>query len=102
MKKLCVSVVVMVVFGLGGKAIGAVAFGPTNFDAFGYPDPKCYEPVVPYDRSEYAINAFNSEFLTYKECIRRYLEAATNDRQHILEKHNEIVDQYNRFVRTIR
>ena len=100
MKKLMLAMVTGALC-LGGVTAWAY-YGSSNLDVFGYPDPDCHEPIIPYDRSEYAIDAFNMELNSYRMCIEQYLEAAKNDQQMIMEKHNEVVNRYNRFVRTIQ
>ena len=99
MRTLCIFLLIQI-FACG--TANAIVFGPTNFDLFGYPDPKCSEPVVPYVRDEYSVTMFNLEFETYKQCIKAYLDGAKNDRERILEKYNEIIDKYNMFIRSIR
>ena len=101
MKKLMLAVVAGALV-LGGITAWAY-YGSSNLDAFGYPGPRCSEPFVPFDRSdEYAVNTFNMELDSYRTCIQRYLEAAKNDQQMIMEKHNDVVRKYNNFVITIR
>lgn len=88
--------------GASGQAWGAMIFGPSNFDMFGYPKPKCYAPSPPYSDDDWAWTNFKSEVESYRMCIERYVEAADNDIRLIREQANEAVQEYNYFIRTLQ
>lgn len=80
----------------------AVVFGSSNLGPFGYPEHSCTQPTIPYDRSEFSLSMFENEFSRYQSCIKDYLEGAEKDRERILERHNEAVEEFNRFIRSVK
>ena len=80
----------------------ALVFGPSNFSFGGYEEPSCYDPYVPYGGDSTSWELFKLDLETYTQCIKDYLEGAKNDRDRITEKMNEVIDDYNNFINSIR
>ena len=100
MKKVLFISSIALFFCLSGVAV-AFVFGATNFSVLGYPDHSCYEPSPPYTNDEWAWRSFKNEAEQYRQCIEDYVEGAENDQRRIIEKANEAVDEYNRFVQSL-
>lgn len=101
MKSTIIAIAVMVLF-LASPAWSYV-IGDSNLPFTGYPDPTCIEPSVPYSFSnQYEVDSFNNEVDEYRECIKRYVEAAELDQKRISEKIDETVTNFNLFIQTIR
>ena len=81
---------------------GAYVFGPTNFSITGYPEHNCHQPTAPYGNDSFDWEMFKHDFDIYKACIEEYAEAAGKDRERVLEKANEAIDEFNSFVRDLR
>jgi hypothetical protein len=100
MKKL-VTVSVLAMFLLAEPAHGLV-LGPTNLSVLGYPESRCTEPPIPYDNDKYLWEIFKFDAEQYEKCMREYIEAANLDSQRAIEKGNEAVENFNRFVRNLK
>ena len=99
-KKIIIGGLVTAYISMAGVAWGIV-FGDSNLGIFGYPDNECHEPTKPYSNDEYLWRSFQADVELYDQCIRKYLEAAENDRKRVIEKADEAVQKYNRFVRSL-
>ena len=97
MKKFAAAVVVALFFPV---SLNAFVVGPSNFDFIDYPDHKCSQPWKPYSSDSYARDRFKYEVEEYRDCIKKYVEAAKNDREHITEKANKAIDEFNYFIRS--
>ncbi|HML33908.1 MULTISPECIES: hypothetical protein [Sporomusa] len=82
--------------------------GSTNFDMFGYPEfsRKHIRPTPPYSRDSYSMSRYRTEVEDYLFQAKKYTEAANNDidrieeaKQDAIKAANEVVDEYNRFVK---
>ena len=102
MRKLTLVLMAVATISLVAGSAYAFVIGPTNFGFGGYPDPSCTQPYVPYSSDKYAWQSFQYDLEKYKSCIQEYLEAAENDKKRISEKANEAIDNFNRFVRSIK
>ena len=81
----------------------ALVFGDSNLSFTGYPDHTCYEPHIPYSFSDqFEFENFKREVENYSDCIKKYVEAAKLDKERITEKANEAVEQFNRFIDSIK
>lgn len=81
----------------------AFVLGETNFSFAGYPDHTCSEPYVPFSFSDqFELDNFKRDVEEYRDCIKKYVEAAKLDKERITEKSNEAVEQFNRFIDSIK
>lgn len=78
-------------------------FGDTNFSFTGYPDSTCTEPTIPFSfSSEFEIDSFKNEVNEYRECVKRYVDAAELDQKRIAEKIDETVSNFNLFIQRVK
>lgn len=80
----------------------ATVFGPSNMSFTGYPDPRCYQPSVPFSDDHYAWDSFRSQVRTYVDCVNNYVEAGNNDIQRIRDAQDEAIRDAENFVRRAR
>jgi len=100
MKK--ITVVVLVVVTLLFGTIAGAFIGSSNLGILGYPDHDCIQPIMPIERDSLSVSIFNDQLITYKRCIKDYVEAADNDKKLVIEKSNNAVDEFNNFISSIR
>lgn len=70
-------------------------YGSSNLGYGGYPSHKCFKPVKPYDRSEYSVRYYNTQYSIYIDCIRTYVSSAKNDIEEIKSKAKTAIDEAN-------
>jgi hypothetical protein len=73
----------------------------------GYPEHNCREPSTPFCFStrscnEFDISMFKREVDRYSKCIDEYVENVDADIKCAREKRNEAVEEFNRFIRSVR
>ena len=78
----------------------AFVYGPSNLSLGDYPEHSCYKPSKPFDNDPSSWDIFEGELEKYRSCIQNYIKGAEADRERIIEKAKEAVDEYNNFVRS--
>lgn len=71
----------------------AIVFGGSNLGFSGYPSHTCYKPTRPWSNDEYSWQRYKSDYTSYIDCMRDYLDNASNDIQRIKEKMQEAVSE---------
>ena len=88
-------------------SVFAIVLGGTNLGVFGYPDHTCRKPnkpLKPYSfNSRWEIDSYNSQVDSYNlerqryiDCVKEYLENASNDIKRIEEKIEETIAEAKR------
>ena len=78
----------------------AFVYGPSNLSLGDYPAHSCYKPSKPFDNDPSSWDIFEGELEIYRSCIQNYIKGAEADRERIIEKAKEAVEEYNNFVRS--
>jgi hypothetical protein len=89
------------------NATFAIVLGGSNFGISGYPDHSCMKPdkpIKPYRfNSRWEIDSYNSQVDSYNadrqryvDCVKDYLENASNDIKRIEEKMGEAIEEAKR------
>lgn len=81
-------------------------FGGSNLGFGGYPDFSELGPSKPWNNDEYSARRYQREVKEYVEKAKEYVENAENDKKRInnsiedaIQKADEVVEDYNRWVR---
>lgn len=94
--------VMMLAVCLVSTSATATVFGPSNLSFSGYPDPRCYEPSIPFSDEDFAWDMFRSQLRSYVDCVNEYVEAGDNDIQRIRDAQAEAVRDAENFMRRAR
>ncbi len=88
--------IISLCFLLGASSAYAMVFGGSNLDLLGYPKPNCTKPYRPSSFSDqYELDNYKSEYDTYIQCIKTYVDNAKNDIERIRESANDAVKEAN-------
>lgn len=82
-------------------AVQADGQAPTNFGEDGYPRHECARPVPPYSNDPLDRQFFKRDLERYRQCIRAYARAARYDREHVEDRANQAVEEFNDFIRAL-
>ena len=84
-------------------APAAPAASPAAAAAPGYPGPNCVTPNYPgKSGTDAQILAFNNDFKTYGDCIRKYVDDARAASNAAIEAGNKVVLEYNKYTEDMR
>lgn len=102
---------IFILLGLVTACLGCMGFGyvmgGTNFGVMGYPKFDKYAPSKPFSRDQFSADSYKRQMQEFMDEAKTYMENARNDKKRIdnaiadaIDKNNEAVEDYNRWVRT--
>ena len=74
---------------------------------FGYPEHDCRKPDLPFcvasrNCTDTDLSLFKLDLDSYSRCIDKYVEQVDADICCVREKRNEAVEEFNRFIRSVK
>jgi len=84
-------------------AAPAAAPRPTATSTVTYPAPTCTAPKYPgKSRTDAEVEAFNSDFKNYGDCMKKYVDDARATSNAAIEAGNKAVDDYNAYTGEVK
>lgn len=101
-----IPLVLTIIMCFASVSLGYV-LGGSNFGIGGYPEFDTLEPSKPIFKDDFSIQRYKDEVEEYRDEAEEYLENAANDLKRIqdamedaVNKTNDIIGEYNTFMRT--
>lgn len=91
--------ITLMVFVLVVPAALAYAYDSLNFGFGRYPDMDCKKPFIPLKiTDQFEIDSLQYDIDQYTMCVEEYIEDAENDARRVLDKRDEAMEEFKRFI----